>query len=211
MLMGEIWARLKSKMEIAFPLSIAVFAALLSINDLFAGRYGSDELQLSNSRNNAYQWYQSKGIKETMLEGQLELLQSLLLSGTIDTNKVAAVEKLLKESEARIDRYKREKKEILVGSKALPKEQWLQEVDGDLGKVVGAKELDHFLVDLGQAGDLFDIASMLLQICLVIGAIGIILSQDDMKWKFLRLTMSAGFTGTLFFARALWLANQIPY
>ena len=209
--MGKTWVRLKAKMEIAFPLAIAVFAALLSISDLFAGRFGSDELQLSNSRNNAYQWYQAKGIKETMLQGQLELLQSLLLSGTIDTQKIAAVEKLVKESEERIDRYKREKKEILVGSKSLKKDEWSQEVDGELGKVVGAKELDHFLVDLGKAGDLFDIASMLLQVCLVIGAIGIILSQETMKWNFLKLTMGAGFTGTLFFARALWLANQIPY
>lgn len=209
--MGKTWVRLKAKMELAFPLAIAVFAALLSINDLFAGRYGSDELQLSNSRNNAYQWYQAKGIKETMLEGQLELLESLLLSGTIDTKKIDAVEKLVKDSEERIDRYKREKNEILVGSKALPKEKWAQEVDGSLGKVVGAKELDHFLVDLGAAGDLFDIASMLLQICLVIGAIGIILSREDMKWNFLKLTLTAGVSGTLFFSRALWLANQIPY
>jgi hypothetical protein len=209
--MSKTWARLKAKMEIAFPLAIAVFAAILSINDLFAGRFGSDELQLSNSRNNAYQWYQAKGIKETMLEGQLELLQSLLLSGTIDSQKVEAVKKLVKDSESRIERYQREKKEILVGSRALPKEQWAQELDGDLGKVVGAKELDHFLVDLGKAGDLFDIASMLLQICLVIGAIGIIIGRDDMKWNFLRLTLGAGLTGSLFFSRALWLANQIPY
>jgi hypothetical protein len=203
--------RLQKNLELAFPLAIAVFAAVLSINDLFAGRYGSDELQLSNGRNNAYQWYQSKGIKETMLEGQLELLESLLLSGTIDKAKIAAVEDVIADSKRRIARYKQEKKEILIGSKALPKEGWVQDVDGELGKVVGAKEYDAFLVDLGKAGDYFDIASMLLQICLVIGAIGIIIHRETMKVAFLRITLSAGLIGCVFFSKALWLANQIPY
>ncbi len=209
--MSSLLEKLQSKMEVLFPLSIALFAALLSINDLFSNRFGSDELEMSNNRNNAYQWYQSKGIKETMLEGQLELLQSLLLSGTISVEKVSAIEKLVKDSEARIDRYSREKKELLVGSKSLTKDQWAQDIDGTLGKIVGAKEYDSFLQDLGNAGDLFDFASMLLQISLVVGAIGIILDRDNMKWKFLCLTILSGTTGTLVFARALWLANQIPY
>lgn len=209
--MSKTWARLKAQMELAFPLSIALFAAILSINDLFAGRYGTDELQMSNSRNNAYQWYQSKGIKETMLEGQLELLESLLLSGTIAPQKIDVVEKVVRDSETRIERYRAEKKEILQGSKALKEEEWVQDVDGAKGKVVGAKEYDQYLIELGRAGDFFDIASMLLQICLVIGAIGIIIHRDTMKWVFLRLTLSAGVGGTLFFAQALWLANKIPY
>jgi hypothetical protein len=209
--MSKTWARLKAQMELAFPLSIALFAAILSINDLFAGRYGTDELQMSNSRNNAYQWYQSKGIKETMLEGQLELLQSLLLSGTIASQKIDVVEKVVKDSEARIERYRAEKKEILQGSKALKAEEWVQDIDGAKGKVVGAKEYDQYLLELGRAGDYFDIASMLLQICLVIGAIGIIIHREAMKWAFLRLTIGAGVGGTLFFAQAIWLANKIPY
>jgi len=209
--MAKLWTFLTNKMEVAFPLAIALFAAILSINDLFGGRFGSDELEMSNRRNNAYQWYQSKGIKETMLEGQLELLQSLLLSGTISSEKISAVEKLSNESKTRIARYSREKKEILQGSKALNKDQWIQDIEGELGKVVGAKEYDKFLQDLGDAGDLFDIGSMLLQICLVIGAIGIILNRDNMKSKFLALTLGTGLVGTLFFTRALWLANQVPY
>ncbi|RZA26478.1 MAG: DUF4337 family protein [Proteobacteria bacterium] len=203
--------RLQKNLELAFPLAIAVFAAVLSINDLFAGRFGSDELQLSNSRNNAYQWYQAKGIKETMLEGQLELLESLLLSGAIDKTKIPAVEDVVVDSKQRIVRYKQEKKEILIGSKALPKDKWVQDIDGEMGKVVGAKEYDTYLIDLGRAGDSFDIASMLLQICLVIGAIGMIVHRESMKIAFFRITLSAGLIGSLFFSQALWLANQIPY
>lgn len=208
---SKLWVRLKSHMELVFPLSIAIFAAVLAMNDLFAGRYGSDELQLSNSRNNAYQWYQSKGIKETMLEGQQELLESLLMSGSIAPASVPTVEKFVKESKERIDRYKKEKKEILIGSKGLPQTDWVQDLDGEKGKIVGAKEYDHFLTDLGRAGDFFDIASMLLQICLVIGAIGIIVNRDSMKSHFLKLTLGTGLMGTLFFSQALWLANQISY
>ena len=208
---SKVWIRLKMNFELAFPLAIAVFAAVLALNDLFAGRYGSDELQLSNSRNNAYQWYQSKGIKETMLEGQLELLESLLVSGTVATNKIEAVERVVVESKERISRYKKEKKEILLGSRALPREEWVQDLDGTLGKVVGAKEYDGFIEDLGKAGDFFDIASMLLQICLVIGAIGIIINRDSVKGQFLKLTLGTGLLGTLSFSGALWLANGVAY
>ena len=211
MMTSKVWIRLKANLDLTFPLAIAVFAAVLAINDLFAGRFGSDELQLSNSRNNAYQWYQSKGIKETMLEGQVELLRSLLLSGTIAANKVETVTAFVKESEERIGRYRKEKKEILVGSRSLPTDQWVQDVDGEKGKVVGAKELDGFLTGLGKAGDFFDVASMLLQICLVIGAIGIIVNRDSVKRHFLKLTLGTGLLGVAFVSRAIWLAAQIPY
>lgn len=208
---AKLWVRLKTNMELVFPLSIAIFAAVLAMNDLFAGRYGSDELQLSNQRNNAYQWYQSKGIKETMLEGQQELLESLLMSGAVAPGSVHTVEEFVKESKERIDRYKKEKKEILIGSKSLSMNEWIQDLDGEKGKIVGAKEFDNFLLDLGEAGDFFDIASMLLQMCLVIGAIGIIVNRDSIKRHFLKLTLGTGLTGTLFFSQALWLANQVAY
>ena len=208
---SKVWVRLEANLELAFPLAIALFAAVLALNDLFAGRYGSDELQLSNSRNNAYQWYQSKGIKETMLEGQLELLESLLASGTVATNKIETVEQVVLDSKERIARYKKEKKEILVGSKALPEKEWIQDLDGALGKIVGAKEYDGFIESLGTAGDFFDIASMLLQICLVIGAIGIIINRESVKGHFLKITLATGCIGTLSFSSALWLANQVSY
>ncbi len=80
-----------------------------------------------------------------------------------------------------------------------------------MGKVTGAKEFDGFLMGLGKAGDYFDIASMLLQICLVIGAIGIIINKEAMKVHFLRLTLGTGILGTFFVSRAIWLAAQVPY
>jgi hypothetical protein len=52
--------------EIKCGVVIALFAALMSISDLFAGKYGDDEILLTNEKASAYLWYQSKSIKETL-------------------------------------------------------------------------------------------------------------------------------------------------
>src|SRR5262249_45939345 len=59
-----------SPLETVFALSLAIFAALLALNELGAQKYGQEELRLSNEKTGAYLWYQSKGLKESVAEGQ---------------------------------------------------------------------------------------------------------------------------------------------
>ena len=63
----------KRKYEIIFGFVISLFAAVLALNELAAGKYGDDELQLNSEKTSAYLWYQSKGIKSTLVEGQRDL------------------------------------------------------------------------------------------------------------------------------------------
>lgn len=203
------WMRLKYNLEIAMPLTIAIFAAILAINDLFAGKYGSDEIKVSNMRNNSYQWYQSKGIKSTIVEGQVDLLQVLLASGSIATDKHADMQKLVEQLQAKVRKYEKEKTEILMGSKQLPEDQWIQPTDGRLGLIVGAKEYDGVLEALGGAGNFFDIASMLFQLCLVTGSVGIIISRPGIKWTFFQVTVFTGLIGIFLSSGGLWLATRI--
>jgi hypothetical protein len=203
------WMRLKYHLEVAMPLTIAIFAAVLAINDLFAGKYGSDEIKVSNMRNNSYQWYQSKGIKSTIVEGQVDLLQVLLGSGSIAADKREDMQKLVGQLQAKVRKYEKEKTEILVGSRQIPQDQWIQPTDGKLGLIVGAKEYDGFLESLDSAGNFFDIASMLFQLCLVTGSVGIIISRPAMKWAFFQVTVFTGAVGLFLSASGLWLATQI--
>jgi hypothetical protein len=203
------WMRLKSNLEVAMPLTIAIFAAILAINDLFAGKYGSDEIKVSNMRNNSYQWYQSKGIKSTIVEGQVDLLQVLLGSGSIAADKREDMEKLVGQLQSKVRKYEKEKTEILLGSKQLPEDQWIQPTDGKLGLIVGAKEFDTYLESLDSAGNFFDIASMLFQLCLVTGSVGIIITRPAMKWTFFQVTLFTGLTGIFLSAGGIWLASQV--
>ncbi len=204
------WSKLKQRLEIAFPLAIAIFAALLALNDLLGGKYGDDEIKLSNARNNSYQWYQAKGIKGTILEGQIELIDVLKASGSLAVDKVPVMDELKAGLTKKIKRYDQEKKEILVGSSQLKAEEWMQEVDGKLGQVIGGKEYDAYLLTLGDAGNQFDLASMLYQLCMVLGAVGIVVHRESIKWTFFHLTLSTGVTGALFSAYGLWIAIKVP-
>jgi hypothetical protein len=203
------WMRLKYHLEVAMPLTIAIFAAVLAINDLFAGKYGSDEIKVSNMRNNSYQWYQSKGIKSTIVEGQVDLLQVLLGSGSIAAEKREDMQKLVGQLQAKVRKYEKEKTEILMGSRQIPEDQWIQPTDGKLGQIVGAKEYDGYLESLDSAGNFFDIASMLFQLCLVTGSVGIIISRPGMKWAFFQVTVFTGVVGLFLSAGGIWVATQV--
>src|SRR6185295_18168778 len=94
---------------------IAFFAAVLAITDLGAGKYGDDELIAHNEKGGAYLWYQSKGIKETLVEGQRDTLEALVEAGSIRPEQLPAIQATIRGLDADATRYGKEKKEILLG------------------------------------------------------------------------------------------------
>ncbi len=193
--------------EITFGFLISLFAAILALNELAAGKYGDDELQLNTEKTSAYLWYQSKGIKATLVEGQRDLLRALAEGGAVAADKAATLDKQAKLLDQKVSRYEKEKDEILRGSAAVGKDNWRQEVDGELGKVLGVKPIEDRLERLGKAGDRFDLATLFLQLGLVLGAIGILMSQRQMKRLFLAGLVTMGVAGTLCSALALRFAG----
>ena len=193
---------LTSRWEIRFGCTLALIAAVLACNDLGAGKYGGDELQLANEKTSAYMWYQSKGIKELLATGQADLIASLLTSGAITESARANLE--TREKTLRVDttRYAKEKKEILLGSKTVGQEGWAQDVNGEMGKVIGAEEYATGMEILGKAGDRFDLATLFLQLSLVLGAIGIIIRDPRTKSLFYAVMLTLGVVGAVFSALA---------
>ncbi|MCU0685629.1 MAG: DUF4337 domain-containing protein [Polyangiaceae bacterium] len=185
----------QQRYEVFFGLALAVFAAVLALNELAGGKYGDDELRMASERTSAYLWYQSKGIKESLAEGQRDLLRALTTGGAIRAEQVGGVEARVRELEIDLTRYHKEKTEILLGSAKVGRENWAQDVEGKLGRVVGVKELEAQLEVLGAAGDRFDLATLFLQICLVLGAVGLLVSQARMKRIFLGAMVAIGSIG----------------
>ena len=197
----------KKKYEIIFGFAISLFAAILALNELAAGKYGDDELQLNSEKTSAYLWYQSKGIKSTLVEGQRDLLRALVEGGAVANDKIVTMESQAKKLDDKVARYEKEKDEILRGSLAVGKENWRQEVDGALGQVIGVKEIEARLEALGKAGDRFDLGTLFLQLCLVLGAIGILMSQERIKKIFLGGMVLMGVSGSICSLLALRLAG----
>lgn len=120
-------------LEMRLGLFIAVFAAVLAISDLYAGKYGDDEIISHNEQTKAYNWYMSKSIKQGMEEGHLNILLSMVAGGMVAEGKMHAVDSLMSVSKSEIARYGREKKEILVGSAQLDSTQWAQDKNWEDG------------------------------------------------------------------------------
>jgi hypothetical protein len=187
-----------STFEMICGLTLAILAAVLAITDLGAGKYGDDEIIAHNQKANAFEWYQAKGIKQSLVEGQRDLLRILLDSRVIPPDAEGKMGNLLSSLEADIVRYRKERKEILLGSKAVGQENWVLEEDGKLGQVKGAREWEAETVALGAAGDTFDIATFFLQICLVMGAVSLLLKGERMRNGFYGLMVLLGAAGAVY-------------
>jgi len=188
---------------------IALFAAVLAITDLGGGKYGDDELIAHNEKGGAYLWYQSKGIKETLVEGQRDTLQALVQAGSIRPEQLPAIEKMIQDLDGDATRYGREKKEILLGSKTVGQDNWAQDVAGEMGKVIGAEEWKAKADALNDAGDVFDYSTFFLQICLVMGAMSLILQHARMRNIFFTAMIVLGLVGLGFSVMAFLQATAI--
>lgn len=195
--------------ELYCGILLAVFAAALAINDLGAGKFGDDELIAYGQSQRAYDWYNSKGIKQNLAESQMDLLESLVAAGTIPAEQQAGIQKNIESIKAAIGRYQKEKKEILLGSQGVGEANWAQDLDGKLGRVTGAKEYETLTEVLGKAGDKFDLGTLFLQLCLVIGAISLILKEPIQKTLFFGACLLLGAIGIVFTGLAYGLALSI--
>ena len=149
-------------METKTGVVIAIFAAILAINGLGAGKFGDDEQNAIIEKSNQYSWYQSKSIKKGLAEGQVETLQTLMAAGVIPADRREPVESLIQKLDGKVTRYERESQVILQGASRLADEPWFNEVDPAMREVVGANELHNQVLALGRAGGLFDLVDLVL-------------------------------------------------
>lgn len=197
------------RFELICGLTIAFLAAILAVTDLGASKYGDDEIIGNNAKANVYAWYQSKSVKQSLVEGQRDLLNTLIESGSIRSEQVTALQTHVKDLEEQIQRYSKEKKELLLGSTGVGRDNWVQEIDGAYGKVVGAKEWDKKVEILGQAGDLYDLALLFLQLSLVLGAVALVLQQPSFKWWFYWAMVIIALIGCQYSLRAFQVALSV--
>lgn len=192
------------KFELLIALVLAFFAAASAINGLYAGKFGEDEMIAHNRYNQQYSWYQSKSIKQTLAENQHDMLVGLLKAGLVKTENTNSLDSTVAHLKDEIKRYRKEKKEIMLGSAKVGKENWVQDIDGEFGKVVGAEEYEEMAQKLSVGGDDFDTGALLLNLCLVFGAIAIILQSHIQRVVFFWMMVVSGSAGCVFTLLA-WL------
>jgi len=197
------------RFEVKCGVTIALFAAIFAITDIGARHFSDDELIANNEKATAYQWYQAKTVRETIVESQGATIDLLIEAGVVPPEKLAAVEDLSARATVEAARYDREKNEILLGSKAVGEENWAQDFNGEMGQIVGAAEWDTRARDLGVAGSKFDLATLLLQLSVVLGPITLVSSAPIVRKYFYRGTVVVGLFGIIMSAHAFRVAFAI--
>ena len=199
----------KSKnLELFIALLIAIFVAVLSINDLGGGRFGDDEMIAHKESVAMYEWSQAKSIKSILCQNQLQSLTTLEITNTIKEGHEKIVDSIKNSQIKDIERYKKEIEEIRNGSANINKKDWVlkDEKTKELGTIIGASEWKNKAEKLGEAGDKFDLASLFLQICIVFGAISLVIQKTSTRKMFLYLMIGMGFVGTYFMFHAYTIA-----
>jgi hypothetical protein len=194
--------------EMIYGITLAVAAAILGVGDLMGGNADNTQIALINEKSAAYQWYQSKSIKETLIESQRDLMQSFLDVGIVQSDKVGLVNDQLTQLTKKVDRYGKEKREILLGSATVGKEHWVQDIKGKLGEVVGAEEYAAKIEAAGEAADRFDMSGLLLQLCLVMGAIGLLISEEKFKRSIYFVLLGLLVGGIFYFGKGFLMINM---
>jgi len=196
-----------SRLEIYIGLLLAVFAAVLAINDLGAGRYGDDEKIAHNKHTEMYNWFQSKSIKQSLVKGQIELMKTLEQADALRPELKEAMTANVAKLQKKIDTYEREMREIQQGSAAVGQENWAQDVNGEMGKITGAEEYKVIYEKLNDAGDIYDLATLFLQLCLVCGAISLILQGAGARKAFIAVMIVLGLIGSWY----CWQAYTVAF
>lgn len=192
--------------EIRCGIVIAIFAAVMALTDMFAGKYGDDEIKFINEKSSAYMWFQAKSIRETVTEGQRDLINTMLENKSVNADQTKKLSVHTERLSQKIAKYEKEKTEILKGSSAVGEANWAQDVNGELGKVTGALEYEKKINILGEAGDQFDLSNLFFQLCLVMGAISLVIKAYKLKKVFFYVMVAVGLIGSVYSVLALRLA-----
>ncbi|NHF59361.1 DUF4337 domain-containing protein [Flavobacteriaceae bacterium TP-CH-4] len=175
---------------------IAIFAALMAISQLVNGELEEEMMIAHNKVVNYSSWYQSKSIKESLKESELDYLQTLISTDIVPEEKQAEVAKKIEATKEKIQKYEAEKTEILVGSANISEEQWAQDLDGEMGQIVGVKEWEQLADEYDNATKKFDLGLLFFQISIVLGAVCIIIYDNPFLQKtFIVLMIVFGIIG----------------
>lgn len=177
-------------------LTMALIATIFSISGWIAGGYSSTQSGAEQKIAYMHDWYNAKGIKQSLAEGQRDLLKALMESETISGDKVATLQQNIEATNANIARYKKEKVEMTLGSKAVGQGNWVQEIDGKLGLIEGTKELERKVTSLAPALNRFQMSYLFFQLSLFAGSVSLMNNNMKLKHILLWILIMLGTIGT---------------
>ncbi|MEQ8303066.1 MAG: DUF4337 family protein [Cyclobacteriaceae bacterium] len=182
--------------ELRIAYFIAFFAAALSFIDIGANNYRDKEIVGVNKKMTEYSLYHSKILKETLIQAERDLLFDLMRAGAVVANDTSIVNERLRKFDQELTTIRSQQTELMNGSVPDAPAQWsMPDINEELGKIKGLRNWEYEVEMLDLAGDKFDLASLLLELSLVMGAMGFIVRFPRAKNLFRWLMIGFGAIG----------------
>ena len=185
-----------NKIENRGGVIIIVIIGLLAIMKVINSNL-EEEIANANLKHLSYSsWYSAKSIKQVLKENQLDLLTSLLHMGAIKEESLSELNTRIDVTNKLILKYEEEKTEILLGSANIPRSSWSQDLDGEMGKIIGLRKWQETSTNYSYLVSKIDIGTLFLQISIVFGVLGLVIN-DNLKLQqvFTGLMIATGFIG----------------
>ncbi len=194
-----------AEMRIAYM--IAFFAAALSIIEIGANNYRDREIVSVNKKMTEYSLYHSKILNETLMRGERDLLQDLVRAGAIIPKDTLIIHERLSKFDLELDLIRKQQSELMNGSASIETAHWaMPDINNQLGKIKGLRQWEYEVAALDVAGDKFDLACLLLELSLVMGAMGFIVRLQQGRNLFRWLMAILGVVGIGFGVLAYYQA-----
>ncbi|MFC4097057.1 DUF4337 family protein [Euzebyella saccharophila] len=175
---------------------IIFFVALLAIMEVINNSFEKKITDADNNEVSYSDWYNAKSIKQVMKENERDFLIALLSTGMIDRERSAAMKEKIEKTKQLVIKYEAEKTEILMGSANIPPSSWAQDLDGEMGKIIGLREWREKAKTLKETVGKINMGILFLQISVVFGVVCLIIQENPkLQQTFTWLMIGSGFIG----------------
>jgi len=174
----------EEKLEMSIWVSIAILAALLSVNELVGGEFEEEQMISVARTTEMYNRYNSKSIKQTIVKWQHDFIESLVENWVMHQDVISWMSGYLQALGEKADRYQKEKTEILLWSQVVGEENRAQDINGEMWVIIWSQERSQKVDEYNALWSYFDIASFVFQVGLVFGAISIIFKTYIVRVRF---------------------------
>ncbi|PCE62422.1 DUF4337 family protein [Sediminicola luteus] len=162
------------KTEVVVGLFIILYAFLMSAMEITSSNL-NDKMMIAYNKMISYTgWYQSKSIKQTLKESEVDYLEALMKTSDVSEEGLGDIKSKISQAKSKMLKYEAEKTEILVGSSKVPRQYWAQDLNGEMGKIIGINEWEESTRKYDQAINKIDVSILLFQIGIILGAVCII-------------------------------------
>lgn len=190
---------MSKKIENRGGVLIIIFVGLLAVLKVITSGL-EEEIAIANYKQVSYSnWYNAKSIKQVLKEGERDYLISLVNAGLVAEDYSNEIQARIQMTDDLSHKYDKEKIEILEGSVNIPKSSWVQDLDGELGKIVGLKQWEQVSTNYFRVVGKISIGILFLEIGVVFGILGLIVDVNlNLQKAFTWIMAATGLIGIIF-------------